>query len=230
MLECVARINTRVERAANERQLWRKEPMKEREDTDLPSRESIQARVDSIGERLRSLRVARRLGVRELARVVGITPSMLSQIERGIVSPSVGTLFRLADGLQISTDFFFRDEDLSLPSPVVRRAERARIQLSGGIIWERLTPTDEHDFEFMQTEYPPGAASAQEMLRHAGRDYGVLLNGILEVTTGFSVHLLHPGDSIAFDASLPHRLYNPGPEPARTIWVVLDRNRRISPD
>lgn len=203
--------------------------MNAHEDMEPVPADSIQGRVDSIGERLRSLRLARGLGLRELARDVGITPSMLSQIERGIASPSVGTLFRLADGLRTPTDFFFRDERAAFPSPAVLREERARIELSGGIIWERLTPTDEHDFEFMQTVYPPGAASASEMLRHPGRDYGVLLEGILDVTVGFSVHRLRPGDSIAFDASLPHRLHNPGPEIARTIWVVLDRNRVAPP-
>jgi quercetin dioxygenase-like cupin family protein len=78
----------------------------------------------------------------------------------------------------------------------------------------------------METEYPPGAVSAPEMLRHPGRDYGVVLEGTLEVQVGFTTHRLGPGDSIAFDASMPHRLSNPGPGTARTIWVVLERNRR----
>jgi transcriptional regulator with XRE-family HTH domain len=193
-----------------------------------PSHEDhIQAAVDSIGEQLRELRQARGLGVRELARRVNITASMLSQIERGTVNPSVGTLFRLADALNTTTDYFFQTGG-AIPTgegPVVRQEERARIELSGGIMWERLTPTDEHDFEFMETVYPPGAVSAPEMMRHPGRDYGVLLEGVLDVTVGFTTHRLQPGDSIAFDASLPHRLFNPGPEAARTIWVVLERNR-----
>jgi mannose-6-phosphate isomerase-like protein (cupin superfamily) len=156
---------------------------------------------------------------------VEITASMLSQIERGSANPSVGTLFRLAAALETSTDSFFEaDGATGAPSPVVRRETRARIDLSGGIVWERLTPTDEHDFEFMETVYPAGAVSSTEMLRHAGRDYGVVLEGTLEVTVGFSTHRLRPGDSIAFDASVPHKLFNPGPDPARTIWVVLDRH------
>jgi transcriptional regulator with XRE-family HTH domain len=181
--------------------------------------------VDSIGERVRALRQSRGLGLRELARRVEITASMLSQIERGNANPSVGTLFRLAEALETSTDSFFdMGEGPALPNPVVRRGSRAQISLSGGITWERLTPTDEHDFEFMETIYPPGASSSTEMLRHSGRDYGVVLQGMLDVTVGFTTHRLGPGDSIAFDASIPHKLSNPGPEPARTIWVVLDRH------
>lgn len=181
--------------------------------------------VDSIGERMRALRQSRGLGLRELARRVGITASMLSQIERGNANPSVGTLFRLAEALETSTDSFFdADASPSAPSPVVRRDARAQISLSGGITWERLTPTDEHDFEFMETVYPPNAVSSAEMLRHPGRDYGVVLEGTLDVTVGFTTHRLGPGDSIAFDASVPHLLSNPGSSPTRTIWVVLDRH------
>jgi mannose-6-phosphate isomerase-like protein (cupin superfamily) len=150
---------------------------------------------------------------------------MLSQIERGGVNPSVGTLFRLADCLGTSTDYFFQGEGEEEPSGIVVRQEsRARVELSGGIVWERLTPTDEHGFEFMHTIYPPGAISAPELMRHPGRDYGVLLTGCLDVTVGFATHTLSPGDSISFDASMPHRLANPGPKDAETIWVVLDRN------
>jgi transcriptional regulator with XRE-family HTH domain len=189
--------------------------------------DSTRAAVDSIGERLRSLRQARGLGVRELARRVGVTPSLLSQMERGSVNPSVVTLFGLAEALETTTDSFFREEHevATPPDPVVRRDERARIMLSDGICWERLTPTDEHDFEFMHCVYPPGATSAAEMQHHPGRDYGILLEGELEIDVGFATYHLEPGDSIAFDASLPHRLTNRGTVPAHTIWVVLERNR-----
>jgi len=159
---------------------------------------------------------------------VGVTASLLSQMERGGVNPSVVTLFRIAEALNTTTDYFFGEDRASAlpPEPVVRWSHRARIQLAGGITWERLTPTDEHDFEFMQCMYPPGTTSAPEMQRHPGKDYGVLLEGQLDIEVGFRTYHLEPSDSIAFDASLPHRLTNPGDVPARTVWVVLDRNRR----
>lgn len=204
------------------------EPAEPAEMAERMSDDRVQAAVESIGMRLRDLRLARGVGVRELARQIGVSPSMLSQIERGSVNPSVSTLFRLAEALGTSTDSFFREDPPVVGGPVVRRADRSCIELSDGICWQRLTPTDEHDFEFMETLYPPGAVSAPDMLRHPGRDYGVLLEGQLEITVGFTTYVLAPGDSIAFDASLPHRLHNPGPGNARTIWVVLDRNS-VSP-
>lgn len=202
-------------------------------DEEVPMQSTVEQNaheaVGSIASRVRALRQTRRIGVRELARRINVTPSMLSQIERGTVNPSVGTLFRLAEALGTTTDFFFLpgdtvEIDRQAQNVVVDARGRARIELSGGIVWERLAPTDEHGFEFMHTIYPAGAVSAPELMRHPGRDYGVLLQGILDVTVGFTTYRLKPGDSIAFDASMPHRLANPGPEEAQTIWVVLDRN------
>jgi mannose-6-phosphate isomerase-like protein (cupin superfamily) len=147
-------------------------------------------------------------------------------MERGTVNPSVFTLFRLAECLDTTTDYFFGTGPAcdSAEVPLVRRHDRARIELAGGIAWERLTPSDEHDFEFMTCLYPPGATSATAMQRHPGRDYGILLEGELDIEVGFATYHLEPGDSIAFDASLPHRLSNRGKVPARTVWVVLERN------
>lgn len=191
--------------------------------------DSTQLAIDSIGSRVRYLRTERGIGLRELARRVGISASMLSQIERSGVNPSVGTLFRLAESLGTTTDYFFQPHDQVQPAgTVVGRDSRARIELSQGIVWERLTPQEEPDFEFMQTVYPAGAVSSEELMRHPGRDYGVVLEGALDVTVGFATYRLESGDSIAFDASMPHRLANPGPGPAQTIWVVLDRNSRTA--
>ncbi len=203
--------------------------MDEERATQTTAAQNADEAVGSIAARVRALRQTRQIGVRELARRISVTPSMLSQIERGTVNPSVGTLFRLAEALGTTTDFFFQPGDAvevngASHEVVVDESGRARIALSGGIVWERLTPTDEHGFEFMHTIYPPGAVSAPELMRHPGRDYGVLLQGILDVTVGFTTYRLKPGDSIAFDASMPHRLSNPGPDEAQTIWVVLDRN------
>jgi transcriptional regulator with XRE-family HTH domain len=202
-------------------------PAKDSRPDVFPTGDSAQAAMDSIGGRLRELRLSQGLGLRELARRVGVTASLLSQMERGGVNPSVMTLFRIAEALNTTTDYFFGEDRTSglPPEPVVRRGERARIRLSDGITWDRLTPTDEHDFEFMQCMYPPGSTSAPEMQRHPGKDYGILLEGQLDIDVGFRTYRLEPGDSIAFDASLPHRLTNPGDVPARTIWVVLERNR-----
>jgi mannose-6-phosphate isomerase-like protein (cupin superfamily) len=155
---------------------------------------------------------------------MGVTPGLLSQIEHGAANPSVETLFKLAECLQTSTDSFFRHDGVGVgAAAMVPVGARERIQLAGGVVWERLTPTDEHDFEFLEVIYPPGAASGPQLQAHSGRDYMLVLEGKLDLMVGSTLHHLGRGDSFAWDASLPHRLSNPGFTAAKLIVVVLDR-------
>jgi quercetin dioxygenase-like cupin family protein len=62
-------------------------------------------------------------------------------------------------------------------------------------------------------------------LRHAGREFGVVTQGTLSITVGFDDYVLAPGDSISFDSTIPHRLYNAGDEPVQTIWLEINRYR-----
>jgi mannose-6-phosphate isomerase-like protein (cupin superfamily) len=109
--------------------------------------------------------------------------------------------------------------------PVVRADERKAIQLDSGVRWERLTSVTEHDVDFLYVVYAVGGASCAEdsLMRHAGREYGHVIAGRLGVTVGFDTYELGPGDSIAFDSTMPHRLFNAGDVPAEGIWFVIGR-------
>ncbi|HVB52941.1 MAG TPA: XRE family transcriptional regulator [Candidatus Acidoferrales bacterium] len=181
--------------------------------------------VDSIGQQLRLLRGARGRGVRELARQVGVTASLLSQIERGTARPSVDTLFRLAQALNASTDSFFGMDHRGRPeaSPVLEPSARSRIELAQGIVWERLTPGEEEGLEFLEVTFPSGAVSSPMPHQHPGRDYLLVTDGILTLELEGRARRLKLGDSIAFDASLPHRLMNEGKAAARAVSVIVDR-------
>jgi uncharacterized cupin superfamily protein len=106
-------------------------------------------------------------------------------------------------------------------SPVVHAGARPTIQLRGGVTWARLTALTEPGGEFLEINYTPGAASGVNMSHHAGREFGLLLEGELIVELGFESHTLRPGDSIIFDSTTPHRLVNNSAQPARAVWVVL---------
>ena len=107
--------------------------------------------------------------------------------------------------------------------PLVRLDARARIELSGGVTWDRLTPDDEANVEFLEITYEAGATSGEKLSRHSGREYGLVLEGTLVVELGFQNYTLTQGDSIAFDSVIPHRLANIGESPARAVWVVARR-------
>jgi len=197
---------------------------------------------DGVGQRLRSERERHGLSLRELARRLEISPSALSQIETGRSRPSVGTLYAIVSELEMSLDELFGSQRTpavarAADAPagaeeagatlVQRRDTRKGIDLESGVRWERLTPTAEHDADFLYVVYEVGGASSREgtHMRHMGREYGLVLSGSLRVTIGFDEeHELGPGDSIAFESSRPHRLENAGSEPVEAIWFVVGRS------
>lgn len=207
--------------------------------------------LPEVGEQLRERRLALDLSVRELARRLNVSPSLISQIERGKATPSVGTLYSMTTELGLSMGTLFDEPGngesgpnfqtalaaLNAPggngdrpstttvNPVVGPDDRNRIQLDSGVIWERLTPTTDPNVDFLEVLYQPGGAScdADALVRHAGREYGHVLSGTLGVTLGFETYVLGPGHSISFDSTIPHRLATIGNEPVRAIWFVVGR-------
>ncbi len=195
-------------------------------------------RADVLGDRLRAVREAYGISLRELARRVGVSASLISQIETGKVHPSVSTLYALASELDASVDeLLFEDAPTGKPAgdwssllsdhphmaPFQSGSERQIIELDSGVRWERLTTQSVPGIDFLYLVYQPGGESSPEdaMQRHAGREWGYVLAGTFHVMIGFDEHVLEPGDSIAFDSTLPHRFYNAGTEEVRAIWYVL---------
>jgi transcriptional regulator with XRE-family HTH domain len=190
---------------------------------------------EEISRRLRAHREMQQISIRELARRVGMSPSAISQIETGRTSPSVATLYAIVSELRISLDELFGHVVKQRPAgedeasrTVVRRADRAGIDLGAGVRWERLTPAWDGEVDFVFVRYEAGGASTPEgeLIRHAGRQYGLVLTGRLRVVVGFERYELEAGDSVAFDSSSPHRLDNPGDEPMTGVWLTIGRRER----
>ena len=190
-----------------------------------------------LGPRLRAIRVARGVGLRELARRLDLSPSSISQIETGKIQPSVRTLYALASEFGVTVDEVLFDEPPMPGAPgatpravepglsVQRAADRPAIQLNSGVRWERLMFWGDEDVEFLEAIYEPGGASSPDdaLVRHNGHEFGHILSGTLRVIVGFDEYVLGPGDSITFPSSTPHRLVNDGQETVRAVWVVRDR-------
>lgn len=187
-----------------------------------------------LGGKLRAEREKQGITVREMARRVGVSPSLVSQIERGLVTPSVGTLWSMTTELGLIIDELFREAEQTVFTPgqgnvvhshVQRGHNRKRIRLDGGVEWERLTTQPDGEVEFLYVRYEAGAESCPEdsFFRHSGKEYAYLLEGRLGVQIGFERYELSPGDSISFQSQSPHRLWTIGNEPATAIWVVINR-------
>jgi transcriptional regulator with XRE-family HTH domain len=190
--------------------------------------------ASKVGSRLRTERERLGISLRELARRVGVSPSLVSQIELDRVNPSVSTLYALVTELGMTMSDVFGDSPGG--EPVVRHlraddglAERPEtrrvINLASGVRWESLTPHSDREVEFLYVTYPVGAASCPEdaLVTHGGKEYGYVSSGTLGVRVGFEEYHLGPGGSIAFDSSSPHRLWAIGDEPVHAIWVVIGR-------
>jgi transcriptional regulator with XRE-family HTH domain len=179
-----------------------------------------------IGRRLRDLRGSRGLSLRQLARDIGASPSLLSQIENGKVTPSVDTLYLLARALGTPVAAFFGEGAAEVAGGsgqvmVVRREARQRIGLEHGVAWENLLPHEESGVRFMEIHYAPGAHSGEHLLRHPGRDLFLVLEGELVFQVGFAEHRLTAGDSISFADFQPHQLRNEGTVEARAVICVI---------
>src|SRR5262245_441543 len=190
--------------------------------------------ASKVGGRLREERERRGISLRELARRVGVSPSLVSQIELDRVNPSVSTLYALVTELGMTMSEVFGDtppenrvvRPLRGGDGLAERPETRRvITLASGVRWERLTPHSDLDVEFLYVVYPVGASSCPEdaLVTHGGREYGYVTSGTLGVRVGFEEYELGPGGSIAFDSSSPHRLWAIGDEPVQAIWVVIGR-------
>ena len=187
-----------------------------------------------IGSRLRDLRAARELSLRQLAKLIGASPSLLSQIENGKVTPSVDTLYLLSGALGVPVATFFGDPAPLEAGPsgawIVRAMDRKRIRLEHGVTWENLLPREEAGVRFMEIRYAAGATSGDHMLRHPGRDLFVVLEGELIFRVGFTEHRLAAGDSISFAQFEPHQLRNDSRVEARAIVCVIGDHEGASSD
>jgi quercetin dioxygenase-like cupin family protein len=179
-----------------------------------------------LGGRLRAERLGQGIGLREMARRLGISAR---------AQPSVSKLFDIVNLLGVSVDGLLAGQDG--PQVVVgrgeegffslqRAADHETLELESGVLWSRLTAGSFPGVEFLRVTYRPGACSSSEgsFMRHAGQEFGYLLAGRLQVDVGFDAYRLGPGDSISFPATTPHRLRNDGPEPAHAIWCILGRH------
>jgi transcriptional regulator with XRE-family HTH domain len=217
-------------------------------------RESLR---DDLGHRLRAAREEKNIGLRELARRLGVSPSLISQIETGKTEPSINTLFAIVSELELSVNEIVfepresaseaasRPRDGAAPeepraaeapeppdSPVQRGTSRTSISLEAGVTWERLTAQPDHNVDFLLLRYPPGSESTppHSLMRHNGTEYGYVLRGRLQVSIGFDTYEIGPGDSIAFDCTQPHRFSTVGDEAVEAVWFVVGRRNTLSVD
>lgn len=191
----------------------------------------------AIGARLRAAREERGLTLKALADSMGVTSSLLSQIEMDKVQPSLNTLYQLATNLDLSVDALLGLSTDNAVRPhrtvvVQHESDNPSLVMSGGVRWERLACRAGLDLEPLQVTYPPRAASSadQGMLASTGLEFGVLVSGSLTLRIGFETHQLEAGDSVFFDRARPHVYINEGETEARGFWFVVGSRTAVPVD
>lgn len=182
--------------------------------------------------RLRAARKAHGLSLVELGRRIGCSVGYLSQIERGISSPSLRIMVALADVYGVELSALFSGgvrRAAGDPRIVVRRGERSRLDLSStGITKEALTDRDgDGVLNLYEMVIAPGGRSGEEVMCHAGEECGVLLEGRMILEVAGEVFELEGGDAFRFASTLPHRYWNPTTDTdVRILWTTTAIGRR----
>ena len=174
----------------------------------------------ALGERLRELREARKMSMRALAQASGLSANALSMIERGLTSPSVSTLYKLADGMSIPVTAFFGAEEKRQQVIFVKANEGARVPIIHGH-WEgrggekfvgRVEP-------FVLT-LVVGADSGSSPMVHTGHEFVFCLSGNIEYRVEEQTYILNVGDSLLFAAHLSHTWRNAGLSDSSLLIVL----------
>jgi transcriptional regulator with XRE-family HTH domain len=171
-----------------------------------------------VGGRLRRARELRGLSQRGLAVSTGIDHSTVSLIERNRISPSIGVLKRLLDGVGVSLSAFFADDEPAGRSGFLVRREELT-ELANGAISLRQVGSDlsQRALQIMHECFAADADTGPLMLRHEGEEGGIVICGHIELTVDGESQLLTAGDAYLFESNRPHRFRNPSHEPAELI-------------
>jgi transcriptional regulator with XRE-family HTH domain len=174
----------------------------------------------NIGDRLRELREERDLSIRGLGRLSGLSANALSVIERGLSSPSVSTLYKIALALEIPVTAFFEETQPQHSVVLIRNSERNRISLHRGL-WEGLGGEHfEGSVEPFMITLESGASSGRFPMTHSGHEFVFCIRGELEYEIAGSTYNLDSGDALLFSAALEHKWRNPGKNVTNALIVL----------
>jgi len=183
----------------------------------------------SVGQRLREIRALRGLSMRTLAQLSGLNVNTLSLIENEHTSPSVSTLQQLAQSLQIPITEFFQRNHGSKKVVHQKQQERPHIVFEHGTMEDLAPGMPRFGAEPIIVTLESGADSGKQPIVHTGREFVYCLDGHLAYTVDNETYLLEPGDSLIFEAYLPHHWKNADSTPSRALLVLCPMDERDQP-
>jgi len=176
-----------------------------------------------LGRRIRQARVEKTLTLKEVEGRSGVSATHISQIERGITSPTVNALERIARALEKNTSFFL--EDVELPEICTLQNDGREVVISERpkIVLKSLThgiPGGVMHMYMMIAQPLPKGGQEVKMHEHEGDECGYVIDGRLEIKIGDETIELGPGDSVHFKATMPHGVKNIGDKVSHSVWAA----------
>ena len=194
-----------------------------------PVAESNPADEIDVGRRLRELRASRDLSMRTLAELSGLNVNTISLIENRRTSPSVSTLQQLAQTLQVPISAFFETDHGNKLVVHQKAGNRPRAAFTHGSIEDLGAGMPRFGVEQFIVTLAPNSDSGRNAIVHTGREFVYCLEGQLSYFVDTETYQLEPGDSLLFEAYLPHRWKNSGDTPSRNLLVLCPSDERDHP-
>lgn len=181
------------------------------------------------GEKIRRVRERKKMSLKAVSRLAGLSESLISQIERNKISPSLESLLRVMEVLDIDMEYLFRDYKREKRVKIVRGRER-NVYRAQSVSYEELSVIEdgkeEHSIEAFFLTIEAGGRRGSEEYGHPGKELGVILSGKAGLEYGKESYLLEEGDSVTFSSDTPHILTNRGDDRLKAIWIITPSRQR----
>lgn len=176
-----------------------------------------------IGKKIRQMRMAKDMTLAQLAEEIQKTKSYLSQVERGLIEPSIKALRLLSKALDVPMFYFLMDNKVH--RGIVRKEDRKRLNFSNSsLTYELLSPDLNHEMEVVQVTLKPNSSTYEEPISHKGEEFILILAGTMEIQIVDESFILEEGDSIYFMGSIPHKTTNISQENLVFISAITPPN------
>ncbi len=185
--------------------------------------ETTATTLAAIGLRIRANRQRQGMTLQKLGEESGLSPSMLSLVERGRASPSIGSLIVISNALGVTMSDLVTGDAAPDSDPVVRVEDQQIVETADHVVRRLIRQDRSRGVSVAINEYAPHTGSAPTPITHDGYEYGFVLEGELTVEVEGTAHKLQPGDLISYESRRPHRIWNHSRRKVRTLWFNLDR-------
>ncbi|MCP4672805.1 MAG: helix-turn-helix domain-containing protein [Desulfobacula sp.] len=176
-----------------------------------------------LGALLKTIRSSRSMTIKEVTAKAGVSSSLLSQIERNRISPSLDTLLQILEVYGVSPNKFFKDYETSSKVEIVKQGDRKTHERKG-FKYEKLCGDSQsmgnHSFNAFFLELSPGQKRGDVNDGHLGRELGIVVKGTAQLVYGEETYKIDKGDSVSFFSQIPHVIQNISDEIFQAYWVV----------